>query len=141
MQDVFEDAADLLYRHKPRSVTPSNSDNATPFDNVLPNDSKNSFSSTTELKSNVNLDAMGRANLGAETHMQDGYADDIAAGIQVHKAFKDTIWDAAEREIKYLVLTNTWPKFVNLGHASSPLNKQTDEEAAKAWVKKFWNSL
>lgn len=140
LQELFEDAANLLYRHK-RPINSSNFDSATPFDNVLPNEFKNSFSSTTELKSNVNPDVLSRADLRSVTRVRNSYTDNIAAGIQVHEAFKASVWDAAEREIKYLVLTNTWPKFVHFGHASSPMNKKSDEEEANAWVKKFWSSF
>lgn len=141
LQNVFEDAANLLYRHKRGPITSSNSDNATPFDSVLPNESKNSFSSTTELKSSVNLDALGRANFRAVTDVQHQCTDEMLAEIEIHTDFEETIWDAAENEIKYLVLTNTWPKFVNCGHACSQMSKDTDEETANAWVKRFWQSL
>ena len=32
--------------------------------------------------------------------------------------FDETIFDEAEKEIKYLVLTNTWPKFVRSSRIS-----------------------
>ncbi|KAF2853122.1 hypothetical protein T440DRAFT_487597 [Plenodomus tracheiphilus IPT5] len=137
LQNVFEDAANLLYRHKRGSLASATSDNATPFDNILPTEPKNSFSSTTELQSTVNLDALGRANFRAVSSMREPYIDEVLTDIEVHEDFKETVFDAAESEIKYLVLTNTWPKFVNLGHASSQMSKNVDTERGNAWAKKI----
>lgn len=36
---------------------------------------------------------------------------------EIPSAFSHESFDEAEKEIKYLVLTNTWPKFVNAGYA------------------------
>jgi hypothetical protein len=39
--------------------------------------------------------------------------------MHVPEAFGPGSFDNAERSIKELVLTNTWPKFVNAGYANS----------------------
>jgi hypothetical protein len=45
------------------------------------------------------------------------------------------VFDLAEREIKYLVLTNTWPKFVNIGRANMTKELE-DEEKGGAWPRR-----
>lgn len=140
LQNVFENAANLLYRHQRGSITSVTSDNATPFDDMSPSDRKNSFSSTAELQNCVNLDALGRANYRAVTRMQEPHIDELLSDLEVPEAFEESIFDAAESEIKYLVLTNTWPKFVNFGHASSQMSKNENAERG-TWVKKILCSL
>jgi hypothetical protein len=44
--------------------------------------------------------------------------DDLPAGIEVPAAFGPNTFDRAEASITELVLTNTWPKFVNAGYAT-----------------------
>ncbi|KAF1845210.1 uncharacterized protein K460DRAFT_311365 [Cucurbitaria berberidis CBS 394.84] len=143
LHNVFETAATLLYRSGRHSLASSTSDNATPFDNVLPdqvhkspNDRKSSYSSTTELQSSVNLDALGRANFRAVSRMQDLYVDEVLADVKIPEAFTEMVFDPAESEIKYLVLTNTWPKFVNVGRANSQLSKDIDQENGNVWMRK-----
>lgn len=138
LHQVFESAAKILY-NKRNSVSSATSANATPFDNILPDDpmdSKSSYSSITELHSSVNLDALGRANLRAVSRMQDLYTEDALADIEIPEAFTEMVFDPAEREIKYLILTNTWPKFVNVGRANSQMSKDNEEEKG-VWVKKL----
>ena len=45
--------------------------------------------------------------------------DALPAGVKISEAFGADTFNNSERSIKELVLTNTWPKFVNAGHASS----------------------
>ncbi|ATY58565.1 Regulator of G signaling superfamily [Cordyceps militaris] len=49
---------------------------------------------------------------------------------EVPDGFNETIFDDAEKSIKYLVLTNTWPKFVRERRASNP----SDEDAETGGV-------
>ena len=144
LHDVFEGAATLLYRHSRGSVSSSTSDNATPFDSVIPNEvtelataSKSSFSSITELKTGINLDSLGRANLRAMSRMQELDIDEVLADIEIPQAFTEIVFDPAEGEIKYLVLTNTWPKFVNVGRANSQMSKDNEEERGNVWMRKI----
>ncbi|KAF2025897.1 hypothetical protein EK21DRAFT_103602 [Setomelanomma holmii] len=143
LHNVFESAAVLLNRSKRGSVASAASNDATPFDNVKPDDvpdspldCQKSFNSTTELKASVNLDALGRANLRAVSCMRELY-DDVLADIEIPEAFNEMVFDPAEREIKYLVLTNTWPKFVNVGRANSQMSRDIDEERGNLWMKKI----
>lgn len=149
LHHVFESAASILYRRSRGSVASSISDNVTPFDSVLPedmpglaSDSQSACSSTAELRSSVNhLDALGRANLRAVSRMQELYGDETLAEIEIPDAFSELMFDSAEAEIKYLVLTNTWPKFVNVGRANSQISQDVDEEKGNAWGRKLLCSL
>jgi hypothetical protein len=145
LYQIFEPAAKLLYGNHRNSFSSStsSSDNATPFDSVLPGDIipdspssyKSTFSSSEELRaSTVNLDTLGRSNLRASSRMQVVHTDVDLADIEISEDFTEIVFDLAEREIKYLVLTNTWPKFVNMGRAN--LEKELeDEEKGSGWWK------
>lgn len=143
LHSVFASTANLLYRRTRGSIASSTSDNATPFDAISPDDvpdstfdSKSACDSTTELHSSVNLDTLGRANLRAVSRMQELYLDEDLANIEVPPAFTEMVFDPAEAEIKYLVLTNTWPKFVNVGRANSRFSgKDEDVERGGGGIK------
>lgn len=108
LHQIFDEAADLLNRRRS-----SHSDSATPFDDVPTADDKPPAASI--LKGGLGLEGtLGKANLQSVTQMAelncDGQDD-----IPVPEAFNAAVFDDAENEIKYLVLTNTWPKFVHAG--------------------------
>jgi hypothetical protein len=140
---VFEGAATLLYGNKRGSLSSNNSDDVTPFDNIQPGEvppspthRSSSYSSTSELRhSTINLDTLGRANLRAVSRMEEEHIDEVLADFEIPEEFTEMIFDFAEREIKYLVLTNTWPKFVNYGRANSQID--TDEEKGDGWARKI----
>lgn len=140
---VFESAATLLYGNQRGSISSATSDNATPFDNVQPGEvpdspgySQSSYSSTSELRhSTINLDTLGRANLRAVSRMEEVHMDEVLADFEIPEEFTEMVFDFAEREIKYLVLTNTWPKFVNHSCANSQID--VDEEKGHGWARKI----
>jgi hypothetical protein len=140
---VFEGAATLLYGNKRGSLSSNNSDDVTPFDNVQPGEvppspgyRSGSYSSTSELRhSTINLDTLGRANLRAVSRMEEEHIDEVLADLEIPEEFTEMVFDFAEREIKYLVLTNTWPKFVNYGRANSQID--ADEEKGNGWARKI----
>jgi hypothetical protein len=139
LHTVFEGTAKFLYDRRRGSGT---SDNATPFDNVLPDDASDSpinakspVDSTFEMKSSVNLDTLGRANLRAVSRMGELYMNETLVDVEIPDAFNEMVFDAAENEIKYLVLTNTWPKFVSAGRANSQLSREDDEEKGNILVR------
>lgn len=139
---VFGEAAHMLHRSKRGSVASATSDNATPFDNLHPDDASDlplDCDSTSELRrtSTINLDTLGRANLRAASRMQDERPDEALAAIKIPDDFNEMVFDSAEREIKYLVLTNTWPKFVNMGRAKSQMSRDEDEEKGNAWSRRI----
>jgi hypothetical protein len=140
LYNVFDGAAVILYRNKRGSLSSETSDSATPFDAVQPDDVSATHShvppsptgSTFGLK---DLDALGRANLRAVSRMDGLYSDEKFADIEIPDTFAEIIFDPAESEIKYLVLTNTWPKFVNIGRAASQTSR--DEEKGNGWAQKM----
>ncbi|KAF3006829.1 hypothetical protein E8E13_010615 [Curvularia kusanoi] len=140
LYNVFDTTAVLLYRNKRGSLSSETSDTATPFDAVQPDDASAAQSnqppsptgSTFGLR---DLDALGRANLRAVSRLDALYSDERFADIEIPETFAEIIFDPAESEIKYLVLTNTWPKFVNAGRAASQMSK--DEETGNGWKQKM----
>jgi hypothetical protein len=127
---VFGDAATLLVRN--RSI-PSMSDSATPFDNV-DDDAGSTASSTVELSSSATLGALGRANLESASHMTELVQEEALATLPIPEGFTEMVFDLAENEIKYLILTNTWPKFVNA--ASELRHQEAAGEQHISWFKK-----
>lgn len=102
LENVFEASARTLYREK-RAVDP-----ALPFE---------SFMMTSPAKVNSSgASAHGSENgiITASIEVSDRalYWGDVPEG------FSGSIFDDAEASIKYLVLTNTWPKFVKDKHCS-----------------------
>lgn len=144
LHHVFVDAAVALFGRRRNSHSSSSSDNVTPFDNVYPDDAsdmpihdKSANNSIKELKGAVSLDNLGRANLRAVAHMEPGWLDGTLADIKIPDNFNELVFDAAEKEIKYLVLTNTWPKFVQVSRAKSEMSKEDPEKGNNAWMHKF----
>lgn len=138
---IFDSTAVILYRNKRGSLSSETSDSVAPFDSVQPDDVSTTHShnappsptgSTFGLR---NLDALGRANLRAVSRLDGLYSDEKFADIEIPDNFAEVIFDLAESEIKYLVLTNTWPKFVNAGRAASQTSK--DEETGNGWKHKM----
>jgi hypothetical protein len=91
LQDVFEGPARIMYGDEREVVDP-----ATPFDDFKPPASPTySNNSQKELQSSVTA-----------IHDRVQYWGDVPA------SFGPSVFDDAEKSIKYLVLTNTWPKFI-----------------------------
>ncbi|KAJ4319615.1 hypothetical protein N0V84_006251 [Fusarium piperis] len=99
LEAVFESSARILYGEK-RNIDP-----ATPFD---------SFAMTTKVKSS------SASSHGSETGIMTGSINNDVEHISdkalywgdIPEGFDAGVFDDAEGSIKYLVLTNTWPKFV-----------------------------
>ena len=99
LDDMFADAADLLFGDT-RSHSSYNS--ATPFD-------LDRSQSTTRL--DIDMEALPRHSDDTTRNEDVWYWGDIP------ESFGPNVFDDSENEVKYLVLTNTWPKFVNAGYA------------------------
>lgn len=103
LRALFGEAAILLNRRSSLQ-----SDSATPFDEIAPTESTaNLRSGSDHLENNL-----GKANLNSATHMTE-LTKDGRMDIPIPAEFNPYVFDTAEKEIKYLVLTNTWPKFVH----------------------------
>lgn len=92
LEAVFESSARALYGEK-REVHP-----ATPFDfpTLAPKTSDAASSTISEKECAVGTSA----------------SDGVQFWGAIPEAFDEIVFDEAEKHIKYLVLTNTWPKFV-----------------------------
>ena len=69
-------------------------------------------SSTADFKTGLNLSTLGKANLESVQKMramEDGNLWDH----EIPSSFTMDAFDRAQHEIRYLVFTNTWPKYVN----------------------------
>lgn len=126
LRDLFEEPASFVCRKRSVSATYS----PTPFKDVSPDSD-----STVDLRSGVKLDSLGRAKLNSVAHVAGPGHDDVLADFPIPEAFRETVFDAAEKEIKYLVLTNTWPKFVNDAYASSQADSE-EKMQHKGWFGK-----
>lgn len=96
LDDMFCGPAELLFGDT-RSESTYNS--ATPFDDA----SKSAAHTDVELLPRTSNDTFR--------------PDDVWYWGEIPPNFGANVFDEAEAEIKYLVLTNTWPKFVNAGYA------------------------
>lgn len=121
LHQVFGEAATLLMRRPSVSST----ETVTPFDNPIGPVSSNS--SELDLKTGLNLSTLGKANLASVMQMTELRATDSLSEISIPDSFTTDIFQDAEQEIKYLILTNTWPKFVNVSCSGS----QVDEEEGR----------
>lgn len=100
LETVFESSARTLYGDK------HNIDPATPFDSFAMTTPKVKSSAASAHGSETGI--MTTESIRETTSISDRalYWGDVPEG------FDATIFDDAEHSIKYLVLTNTWPKFV-----------------------------
>lgn len=103
LETIFEPSARILYGEK-RAVDP-----ATPFDvfggrrDENSNKVESSASSAHGSESGIIGDGAYRLNSIGDKALYWG---------EIPDGFDETVFDDAEASIKYLVLTNTWPKFV-----------------------------
>ncbi|KAH7145504.1 hypothetical protein B0J13DRAFT_322945 [Dactylonectria estremocensis] len=118
LESIFEDSARALHGDKTRHVDP-----ATPFDMFAgPKKVQSSSASSNGSETIIMSDQMGIAM--SDRASESEHAGDASASMSGHTgdsalywgeipdAFDETVFDDAEASIKYLVLTNTWPKFV-----------------------------
>ncbi|KAJ4267129.1 hypothetical protein NW762_003227 [Fusarium torreyae] len=102
LETVFENSARILYGDK-RQVDP-----ATPFDTFQMTTTANKVKSSAASLHGSETGIMTTESIdpGEQSEKSALYWGDIPDG------FDATIFDVSEAHIKYLVLTNTWPKFV-----------------------------
>ncbi|KAM4065863.1 Regulator of G protein signaling superfamily [Hirsutella rhossiliensis] len=98
LEGTFESSARILYGDK------CEVDPATPFD--MPELSPKASTTPTS--------SCGGSEKAVVATSEDGSAvgDRVQFWGEVPGSFDETVFDDAEKSIKYLVLTNTWPKFV-----------------------------
>ncbi|KAL2761008.1 hypothetical protein ACRALDRAFT_1038047 [Sodiomyces alcalophilus JCM 7366] len=101
IEAVFESAARTVYGDERRSK-----DTATPFDDDWGATAKRSGSLSSEKAMVQGDEEMDMSDVGSTI------ADKVYYWGPIPDGFDETVFDEAETSIKYLVLTNTWPKFV-----------------------------
>ncbi|KAL0934865.1 uncharacterized protein CTRU02_209456 [Colletotrichum truncatum] len=97
LESIFDDATRILYGHQ----TEKFSDPVVPFED--PNWAAGSDLTPGESE---------KAVLSQEATMRDPIHNHALYWGDIPEAFTASVFDDAETSIKYLVLTNTWPKFV-----------------------------
>lgn len=120
LHQIFNETAQILNRRRRQS------DSATPFNNAgaVPGGFDDD-SHPGDLEA-----TLGKANLESVTQMAElsTYNHHNFPELEVSDAFNPQVFEAAEGEIKYLVLTNTWPKFVHAGfEQASQASRDRDE--------------
>lgn len=154
LEDVFEASAVALNRN--RSVASSYSHAITPFEFAEPPsptsfEAKSRNSSLKKLHSyerSQELTVLGAANLRSVSRLNHLSAKqeedkplpaDFVLPIAALDLFDKNVFDAAEKEIKHLILTNTWPKFVNAGFAEK--QEERRNLSVLDWVKAYFTRM
>lgn len=114
VEAVFEEAARTVHGDK-QAVS-----SVTPFDDWAGPRKPGSVSGSSE-KEMVSLGAQGIEDDSAST-----IADKVYYWGDIPEGFDETVFDDAEISIKYLVLTNTWPKFVKDRRTSFDSTESTE---------------
>lgn len=118
---------DILFSEAAAKVNKSTDHNAaTPFDeydDAFKDLEANQMSrSTTVTSSHAMVDIMScpeQKHYSQVQAFQLGHVDDdLPADIEIPAGFGPNVFDRAEASIRELVLTNTWPKFVNAGYVT-----------------------
>lgn len=135
LEILFDDAAIAIHGDQNRN-------SATPFDNwsAKPGDLERG-SAEGNLSDDRTLDGDSTTNIMMTSPERKHYSqvqafrlceieDNLPADLFIPAAFGQESFDNAERSIKELVLTNTWPKFVNAGYASSLQQQSLKERLA-----------
>jgi hypothetical protein len=141
LEVMFDGSAALCNAHLPEdAVTPFNSywssnrsddlerahGNISVVSTVL-NKSTDTFLATIDCQQVKNPASMNLSNLGIQ----------VPSFVEIPENFSPSIFDNSEESIKYMVLTNTWPKFVAAGYASTLEKKSitaSTKEAVSSWV-------
>lgn len=115
---LFDSATSLVSAHV-------HDNSATPFDDL----EGSSWPDVASLASTCNsteeiIPRQGARSTGSHNSVGLVYLDPrLPADVTIPATFGPHAFDHAEESIKYMVLTNTWPKFVTAGYASSAEHK------------------
>lgn len=141
LEAMFDGSAALCNAHLPEnSATPFNSywpsnraddlesvqGNISVFSTVI-NNSIETFLATVDSQQVKNPAGMQMSNLGIQ----------VPSFVEIPEAFGPEVFDNSEESIKYMVLTNTWAKFVAAGYASTVDKKAvfaSTKETVSSWV-------
>ncbi|TDZ47421.1 hypothetical protein CTRI78_v008539 [Colletotrichum trifolii] len=108
LENIFEDAAQILYGDQTERFV----DPVVPFEHATWGPPS----------------PTGSAEMGdmSRNESSEAVADRAQYWGEIPDGFKDSVFDDAETSIKYLVLTNTWPKFVKERRYSLDSENSTD---------------
>jgi hypothetical protein len=141
LEVMFDGSAALCNAHLPEdAVTPFNSywssnrsdDLESAHGDIsvvstIINKSTDTFLATVDCQQVKNPESMNMSNPSIQ----------VPSFIEVPASFGPKIFDNSEESIKYMVLTNTWPKFVSAGYASTVEKKNmiaSTKETISSWV-------
>ena len=87
---------------------------------------------TTPIRSDTDTDAMfGAPSSGVDKLNLLDLKPRLPESVPIPDSFGPDVFDHAEESIKYMVLTNTWPRFVDTGYASGV---KPENNSAFAWL-------
>lgn len=81
--------------------------------------------STDFILHNTEFNASKRQTVLQTYEMTNTAIEQLPDYVPVPHGFGPDVFDRAEESIKYMVLTNTWPKFVNAGYANVGIDKKS----------------
>lgn len=132
LDNIFAHATEIVFGDEPRKA--SSSSTALPFD-IPRTASSQSGSPPTDVEKGATATITVRPSSASSdctfTSELLWYRGPIPTN------FTAQIFDDAEAEIKYLVLTNTWPKFVNAGFAEQVRNEEGRRDVGK-WMSRYF---
>ena len=131
LEAMFEGAAALVNAHLPEH-------SANPFDDgwtsqavstdseAIPMKNNASMFSTNDSKTTISIRSNATRGFSeTQTVQMNDFGTRVPSWVEVPSHFGPEAFKNAEESIKYMVLTNTWPKFVAAGFASSSQNETT----------------
>ncbi|KAK7910775.1 hypothetical protein PG985_013256 [Apiospora marii] len=126
LHQIFHQTAQILNRRRRQS------DSATPFDGAVPGHDDDCPGDLEATLGKANLESvtqMAELSMPGSTSQLNGGRHHDFSDLEVPDSFNPQVFEAAEGEIKYLVLTNTWPKFVHAGfeQASQSSKEEFDD--------------
>lgn len=135
LEVLFDNAADLITAHV-------KANSATPFDDVehgLELDGASVASTGLNKSSDSILPGPAPSKTGSRRSIDNAdHGTRLPADVTIPDNFGPHVFDNAEESIKYMVLTNTWPKFVSAGYAST-VERTTFlvklKEGVMAWIR------
>jgi hypothetical protein len=133
LDEVFRRAAKTLYGDSESSsdndVTPSSWNSHDPLDRLGTADS-----------STRGPDSMFSAGNASMRQDVDYLTEKVQYWGRVPDGFDRSVFDAAEKSIKYLVLTNTWPKYIK-AHREGSLRSGSNNSGGKGSPRRAWSAL
>lgn len=133
LEDVFEHAARILYGE--RSSFSSGSE-VTPFDERWGHTDSKEFIMSPTSTTFAKADSEREISVADETPI-NFISDKVQYWGDIPADFNRNVFNRAEKSIKYLVLTNTWPKFVRSGGDETESGRSSLDRVSK-YFRNMW---